>query len=212
MHLPVRAIVAAERLLELLSQEVARVSFRLDLRGGPRPERQLRLDGGAFRHSVDDPLLPHRRQHQLAAPQGALRIGPRRQRRRRPDQGCDERRFGKREIARPFSEQRLRYLFRSVQTGAEVHPIQVQLENLILGQLRLEHHGERSLLQLPRHRASIRQEQRPRKLLSDRAGALDCAEVTRVVHNGPRDREQIDPEMMMKPPVFDGDHRAPQVG
>ena len=147
VHLPVGRVVAAELVAELLAQEllrpagarVVRLPVRLDLR--PHAPRRVFLRGG------DEALLAHLRQHDVAALERAVVVRPRRQRRRRADQPGDERRLRQRDRLRRLAEQMLRHRLDAVDAGAEIDAIQIELENLLLGELRLDQQRDAGFLQ-----------------------------------------------------------------
>ena len=68
----------------------------------------------------------------------------------------------------------------AVEAVAEVHLVQIQLEDLVLRVRRSMRAGEDQLLQLAADRLVRRQEALPRELLRDRAAALRGAAVAEV--------------------------------
>ena len=71
----------------------------------------------------------------MAALERSLVIRPGGQGRRRADQAGDERRLGQRDDARGLAEQMLRHRLDAVDAGAEIDAIEIELENLLLGEL-----------------------------------------------------------------------------
>ena len=96
--------------------------------------------------------------------------------------------------------------------AAQVDAVEIQLENLALAQKHLEHQGERSFLGLAREGARVRQIQRPRELLRDRAAALRPGIRPEIGQQGPTDRDGVDARMQVEAVVLDGDDRVLEVG
>ena len=149
VHLPVRRVVAAEFVAELLPQELLRPARtrvgRLPVWLDARPHSLCRL---LFCRG-DETELAHARKHQVAAIQGAVVVRPGRQRRWRADQPGNQRRLRERHGVCRLPEQVLRDRLHAVHAGAQINPVQVQLENLSFRQLRFDHHRDRRFLQLP---------------------------------------------------------------
>ena len=123
-----------------------------------------------------------------------------------------QRRLGDRDLARRLSEITLRGLFDAVGAGAEVNPVEIELENLRLGELALEPDREQRFLQLASDRAFLRQEKIFGELLRDRRAALGNAAVQDVGDEGAADAEGIDAVMLVEAPVLDGDEGLRHVG
>ena len=58
----------------------------------------------------------------------------------------------------------------------------------------------------------VRQEDRPRQLLRQRAAAFDAAAAAHVAHDGAAEADRIDPGMVIEAAVLDGDDRVLQIG
>ena len=186
-HRPVRRMVAAEPIAELLPQELLRVAGarigRARIRADPdaRPARGLLLRGG------DEPFFAHPRQHDVAA---------RRPRRRGSSTATARtaRGPGRRSARTPRSvsclaglpNRCLRHRLDAVDAGAEVDAIQVQLEDLLLRQLRVDHQREHRFVHLAAVGLLVRQEQRARELLRQRAAALERSRIAQVADDRPR--------------------------
>jgi hypothetical protein len=89
---------------------------------------------------------------------------------------------------------------------AEVHAVEVSLEDLRLGEPPLEHEGDHQLAPLAPERTRPVVEYGPRELLRDAAGALDDAAGADVAPRGACDRQRIDPVMRMEPAVLGREH------
>src|SRR3954447_24729325 len=108
----------------------------------------------------------------MTALESALEVGPWRQRRRRTREAGNQRTLGEVQRFRRAIEQMSRHRFDTVDAAAEVDAIQIQLEDLLLGERRVDHDGERRLADLASVGLLIRQEQRARELLSQCAATL----------------------------------------
>ena len=100
----------------------------------------------------------------------------------------------------------------AVDAGAQIHPVQVQLENLLFGELRLDHHRDRRFLHLSSVGAHVRQEQRARELLRQRAAALEPAAGAYIADHGTSETDRVDARVVVEAAVFDGDDGVLQVG
>src|SRR6202049_1129378 len=165
-------MITAELGAELLPEEflgprgsrVTRLPERLDAR--------LVVARGFLLLRRDDPLLPHRGEHRMAALEGAVIVGPRRQGRRRLDQPGYQCGLRKRQRARRLAEQVLRHRFHAVPPAAQVDTIEVQLEDLLLRELLLEEERNPRFLGLATERPHVRQEERACELLGDGTATL----------------------------------------
>ena len=106
----------------------------------------------------------------------------------------------------------LRSLFDPVGARAEVNPVEIEFENLRLGELALEPDREQCFLQFAIDRAFLREEKIFCELLRDRRAALSNAAVEDVGDQGAADAEGIDAAMLIEPPVLDGDEGFGDVG
>jgi len=95
--------------------------------------------------------------------------------------------------------------------GAEVDAVQVELENLFLGELCLDEEGEARFLHFPAVTFDVREKERPGQLLRQRAAALDSSAVPDVAHHGAREPDRIDARMMVEPPILDRDDGMLQI-
>src|SRR3989442_15219946 len=94
----------------------------------------------------------------MTALERAVVVGPRRQRRRRANQTGDECRFWQRDGARRFPKQMLGHRLDAVAPRAQIDAIEVDLEDLRLGELRFEHPRDRRFLRFATDGAHVRQE------------------------------------------------------
>ena len=95
---------------------------------------------------------------------------------------------------------------------AEVHLVQIQLQDLVLGGARLQHHREPLLLQLAFEGLLRRQKEVLHQLLRNGAGADQVAlGAADVGDDGPDDADGIDAGVFVEPFVFDGEYRLHHV-
>ena len=91
-----------------------------------------------------------------------------------------------------------------------VDRVQVHLEDLVLGQQRLEPDGQQRLGQLAAPGALVAQEEPARQLLRDRAGALAHAAGLHVGRQRPQAAAQVEAEVPAEAPVLRGHDRLAQ--
>src|SRR3954468_9129464 len=108
----------------------------------------------------------------MTALNSAVEVGPWGQRRRRTREAGNQRALGEVQRFRRAIEQMSRHRFDTVDAATEVDAIQIQLENLLLGQRRIDHQGKSRLANLASVGFLVREEQRARELLCQRAAAL----------------------------------------
>src|SRR4029079_3408865 len=85
---------------------------------------------------------------------------------------------------------------------AEVDLVDVELEDFVFVEARIEDHREQQLDKLSAPRAFLGQDPRLDDLLVDRAAALDDPAPLHVREKCPRHSDRIDAQMMMKTDVF----------
>ncbi len=89
----------------------------------------------SFARRADEAQFGHGGEHDFGAVFGAVEIARRRQPRRRLDEAGEQRGFRKRYLSGRLAEIALRRLFDAVGAGAEIDPVQIQFENLRLGDI-----------------------------------------------------------------------------
>ena len=104
-----------------------------------------------------------------------------------------------------FAEVALSGGFHAIGAGAEIDAVEIEIENLVLGELVLQPQRQHDLLKLAAIGALLRQEQVLGELLRQRGAALRNAAAHDVGNGGTRDADRIDTEMRMEAPVLDGD-------
>ena len=177
-----------------------------------RPGPSRRGFGGARVRSSDRADLRHAVQHHRGAGLRELEIARRRVARRRPDQAGEHGCLGERQIARRLGEVPPRRGVDPVRAAAEVDPIEIDLEDLLLVEAGLDPERVERLLDLAQHAALGREEHELRQLLADRAAALDHAAGLDVAYERPADADRIDAGVLIKATVLDRDHRLGQPG
>src|SRR5439155_9446456 len=95
--------------------------------------------------------------------------------------------------------------------GAEINPVEVEFENLLLGKLALEPERQERFLEFSREGALLRQEQILGKLLGQRRAALRHAPVQQVHGQRANNPERIDAVVRIEAAVLDGDEGLRQV-
>ena len=147
----------------------------------------------------------------MAARASAVEIGPGRQCRRRARESGNQRALGEVQLLRRPTEQLPRHRLHAVDAGAQVDPVQIELEYLILAELPVDHHRQRRFAQLPAVGFLVRQEQRPGELLRHRASALHRSRRAQVPDHGAAERNRIDAGVRVKPVVLDRDEGVLEV-
>ena len=90
----------------------------------------------------------HPIEHRVALHRGAFRILERRKTIRAANQSGEQSRFRKIQLRRVFPEIGVRRGLDSVTTGAEIDPVHVKLEDLVLGEFALDAQGDHRLEQV----------------------------------------------------------------
>ncbi len=101
--------------------------------------------------------------------------------------------------------------FGAVQPGAEVHLVQIQLEDLVLGVFVLDQRGEDHLLQLAGVGLLQREETHARELLRDRAGALRAVAFAEVRDRRAGHANEVDALMIVEALILDREHRLLEI-
>jgi hypothetical protein len=105
----------------------------------------------------------------------------------------------------------LRHRLHTVDTGAEIDAIQIELEDLRLRELRLDQQSDARFPQLAAVALDVGQEERPRQLLRQRAGPFGAAPLLDIADDGARQADRVDAGMAVKPAVFHRDDGVLQV-
>ncbi len=100
----------------------------------------------------------------------------------------------------------------AVGAGAEIDPVQIEAENLLLGELHLQPHRQDQLLNLAADGLVRAEEQVARQLLGDGGGALGESVGAQVDEHHAHHADRIEPEVVIKAPVLDGDEGVRHIG
>ena len=123
-----------------------------------------------------------------------------------------KRRLRKRDRARRLAEQVLRHRLDAVHARAQIDAIQIELENLPLGELRLDEERDAAFLDLAAERLDVREEERARELLRQRAAAFHSPSAAQIANDRAPHADRIDSGMEVEAPILDGDDRVLQIG
>ena len=160
---------------------------------------------GFFAGGRDETDAGHGGEHGLSAALGAVEIARRRQPRRRFHQAGEQRRLRQAYLPGGLAEIALRRLFDAVGAGAEIDAVQIQLEDLRLGEFALQPQRQQHLLQLAMDGTLLSEKEIFRQLLRDGGGALRHAAMQNVGDGRARDAPRIDAVMLVEAPILDGD-------
>ncbi|CAM2149493.1 hypothetical protein PT2222_210130 [Paraburkholderia tropica] len=149
-----------------------------------------------LQHAFEDVFLTHLR---------ALRIDDRVIRRRRLRQPREHRAFGEREVLQILAEVHARGAREAVGALPQIDLVHVDLEDLVLRELRLDLVGEQHLVDLARVSLFARQEEVARHLHGDRARALRRMAVRQGDEARARDAREVDAAVLVEARVFDGE-------
>jgi hypothetical protein len=149
--------------------------------------------------------LDHLGDHQPGARRGAFGVVDRVEGRRRVEDGSEDRRLGDGDVAGGLAEELLRCLLHPDGAGAEIGPVEIELEDLVLGEPVLQPQGEDGFLELALVGAVGLEEQVLGQLLGDGRAALDDAAGLLVGDEGAHQADGIDAEVMLEAAVLDGD-------
>jgi hypothetical protein len=159
----------------------------------------------------DEALLAHAAEDVALAGEG-LRQAPLRVVVARPlRQPGQQRRLRDRQLAHVLVEELARRRGDAIGAGAEVDLIQIQVEDLVLGELLLQALREDGLLHLALEAPLGREEKRLDHLLRDGAAALDHAVARHVGPEGPQDARGVDPAVGVELRVLGREEREPDV-
>ena len=148
--------------------------------------------------------IDHRLQDDRAARDGARHVGRGRIGRWRLHEPGDERRLAQCHLRRVLAEEAARGRLDAVQPVAEVHLVQVQLEDLILRVLGLELGGDDDLLQFAADRLVACEETLARELLGDGAGALRPPSFAQVRERRAGNPDQVHAAVLVEALILDG--------
>ena len=105
-----------------------------------------------------------------------------------------------------------RHCLDAVDARAQVHTIEIQLEDLRFLQLRFDQQRNRRLFHFAAVASNVREKQRSRELLRQRAAAFDAPARTHIADGGTDETDRIDAGVTIEPPILDRDDRVLKVG
>ena len=162
--------------------------------------------GGGHVFAGQVPGSLHVGQDLVGAPGGQLGIGDRVVAGRRFQEPGQQGRLVDAQIARRAAEVFARRRLDAVGAGPQIDPVEVDGENLILGELAFQPQGQQQFLHFALE-GPVRLEKKVlSRLLGDGAAALDDAPGPDIGHHGPRQADDIEAEMLVKAPVLGGQH------
>ncbi len=131
--------------------------------------------------------------------------------RRRLEQAGHHGGLGKRDVLHRLAEVVVRRGRDPERAAAHVGAVEVELEDLALGQVELEPDGEEGLLDLALEGALVREEQVLGELLRDGRPALHHAAAARVDGERPRGADRVDAPVLEEAPVLSGERRLDEI-
>src|SRR6185436_16038398 len=90
----------------------------------------------------------------------------------------------------------------AVDPGAQVDPVQVQLEDLRFRELRFDEQRNRGLLDLSAVGPRVREKERASQLLRDGAAAFGTAAAAQIARERTQDADRVDTWVVEKPAIF----------
>src|SRR5690606_35442870 len=144
------------------------------------------------------------------AAEGGLHLAPRGIVARVPQQAGDEGRFRQVQLPHALAEVYPAGGFDAVGAVAEVHVVEVRLQNFIVRVLSYDLDRPQHFLQLAGDRAVVGEEGVASQLLGDGARALKAAGSSQVNPEGPGDADEVQPPVFVEAVVFHSDDRGSQ--
>ncbi len=129
---------------------------------------------------------------------------------RRLEQAGEHRGFRQRHVARRFVEVEMRRAVDAEGAAAHIGAVEIELEDLVLGQAPFQPDREEGLVDLALDGALVAQEQVLGELLGDRGAALADAAGLGVGDERARGAGDVDAEMLVEAAVFGGERRLDQ--
>ena len=197
LDIPRRPSDIPDRPLQRPVGEIARAGpgFRAEAERGP--QRRPCLGFGEF------PGIDHRSQHAEPALFRRVRVPHRRIARRRLQKSRQHRGLEQREIPDRSAEIAPGGGRDAIGAGTEIDPVDVDLEDLALGEPGFEPERDDRLLDLPPDRPLRREEQVLGELLGQRAAALADLPGADIGDRRAEDAPDVDPRMVEEAPVLD---------
>ena len=153
---------------------------------------------------IDIARLPHPSQHDGATLEGEIGIDQRRVHRGRRRQAGDHGGLREGELVGGFGVIHPGGIGHAIGTGAEIHEIEVLLEDLLLAELALDLAGQGGLLDLAQQRAVLVEIDGARQLLGDGAGPLLHRTLLQVAEDGAADAHGVYAVVLIKAAILGG--------
>jgi hypothetical protein len=166
-------------------------------------DRGRRVAAGAIdltlgHESVVDQIV----EHDVGARARCRQVRERRELARRLEQAGEHCRFGERYVAHRFSEIIQRRGVDAEGAAAEIGTVEVELEDFVLGEPRLQPQREEGFVDLALDSALVRQEQVLGELLGDGGPALHHAAGLGIGHQRADGAVEVDAEMLVEAPIL----------
>ena len=203
------AVAGAGKIADLLGEPVGEVARA----GAARlRERGALLFGAGGVGGGDRPGLDHQIQDLRGARHRLVAVALRVEAGRRLQQPCDDGALEQVELLRRLAEIAVRGGVDAIGPGAEIDAVEIDFEDLVLGEAALEPQREKGLAELAGEAALRCQKKDFRELLGDRAAALDDPAGAQIGHRGADEAKRVDAEMAVEAAVLGGDDRRWQRG
>ncbi len=200
---------------ETLDQLATHLLLEIEAEGFLDLERVDDLDRRRFRSlrrcGVDRPRVDHRQEDDVPARDRAIEVDVRRVARRRLDEAREQRRLVDLELGGRLPEIAAGSRLDAVQAVAEVHLVEIHLENLLLRVQVLEVRGHDHFPELATVSLAAVQEHQPRQLLRDGTAALGAAARLQVLQERTADPDGIDAAVIEEPLILDRDDGLEEV-
>jgi len=150
-------------------------------------------------------------EHHVGAGAGGRQVDMRGEPCRRLEQAGQHGGLGEVHLARRLAEIELRGGIDPERAAAHIGAVEIELEDLVLGEPRLQPQREERFLHLALDGALVAQEQVLGELLGDRGAALHHAPGARIGDHGAHGAGDVDAEMLVEAAVLGGEHRLDQM-
>ena len=181
-------------------------------RNGDRPKRAFLPVCRRGPALFDKTGFDHVGEHLGGARRGQLAVAGRVEPRRRLQEARDHRALVEIEPPRRDPEIAVRGGVNAVGAGAQIDPVQIDFEDLVLGEPMFEPQCQQGFADFAREAPLGCQEQVLCQLLGDRAAAFDDAAGGEIGQRRARQPDRVDAEMAVKPAVLGRDDRLGQIG
>ena len=219
LHIPVQgcpdhqiAFRRAQIVGQTVHHPIGEVARRLSTDARPSTAQSGRFRLGCLGSScIDVAGCNHVIEHHRRPCSRSLEITCRGQARGRFQQTGQHGGLGQVDLCRRFVEIAPGGGIHAIGAGAEVDPVQIQGQDLILGEIGLQPQGQQKFLNFAFQGPLMGQKDVLGQLLADGAAALHDAPGEQIGHHGAAQSDGIDAEMAVKAAVFRGDDRVGQM-